>query len=66
MENQKQPLTTKEFIIMVIIAIIIWRIPQWFFHIEGIIFSALLPIIGFGIGYWTVMLLRKIKMEKYK
>ncbi len=61
---EKQPFTTKEFIIIVIIGILIWRIPQWVFHIEGIIISGLLPVIGFGIGYWIVILIRKIKGRK--
>ena len=63
---QNKPLTTKEFIIMVVIGIIIWYTPKWFFGIDGIIISGLLPIIGFGIGYLVVMLLRKIKKRKNK
>ncbi len=63
MNNQKRPFTTKEFIIMVIIGVAIWWIPKWVFKLEGIIISALLPVIGFTIGHWIVMLLRKIKRK---
>jgi hypothetical protein len=60
MKNQQKPLTTKEFIIMIIIGLIIWRIPLFFFQF-GVIWAGLLPIVGFSIGYWFVMLLRRWK-----
>jgi hypothetical protein len=58
MKSQQKPLTTKEFIIMVITGLVIWRVPLFFFQF-GVMWSVLLPVVGFGIGYWVVMLLRK-------
>ena len=60
--KQQKPLTTKEFIIMVIIGLIIWRIPLFIFDL-GAIWAGLLPILGFAIGYLVVKLIRKINKK---
>jgi hypothetical protein len=57
MKNKQKPLTTKEFIIMVVAGLIIWRVPLFFLQF-GVIWAGLLPVVGFGIGYWVVMLMR--------
>lgn len=54
-------MTNKEFVIMIIIGVAIWWVPKWIFHIQGIIISGLLPVIGFAIGYGIVIILRKFR-----
>lgn len=61
-QPKQQKISTKEFIIMIIIGLIIWRVPLWIFDF-GIIWAGLLPVLGFTIGYWIVMLIRKIKQK---
>ena len=61
-ELSKHPLTTKEFIIMVVMGLAIWRVPLWVFDL-GAILAGLLPVLGFTIGYGVVMLIRRIKQK---
>ena len=65
MKKKKQKMTTKEFMVMVVIALIIWRAPLLIWDL-GIIVSGLLPVIGFGIGALVVSFLRKINKQNKK
>lgn len=66
MNNKKKisSFETKEFVLVVIIAMIIWWVPKWIFNIQGAIISGLLPVISFTIGYFVVILLRSVKRSK--
>ena len=58
--KQKNEFTKKEFIIIVVIALLIWRIPPLFFDL-GAIIVGLLAALGFVIGVLFILVLRKIK-----
>ena len=60
--KQQKPLTTKEFVIMIIIGLIIWRIPLYIYDL-GAIWAGLLPVMGFAVGYWIVLLIRKLNKK---
>ena len=51
-------LTIGEFIAVVSIGLLIWRVPPLFLDL-GAISVGLLVVIGFGFGYLTIKLLRR-------
>ena len=53
-----------EFVLIVIIAVSIWWVPQWIFDIKGAFISGLLSVMGFALGWIIVILIRKIKRNK--